>query len=338
MKIGIMSFAHTHASTYASLLRGRDDVELLAADPGGHRANELRGRALAESMGVPYVDSYEELLEWGPEAVIITSENAKHRELVEIAAAAGAHILCEKPLATTWADGQAIQAAVERNGVLLMVAYPVRFASDFARLRTEHDAGLLGEIVSIRGSNNGKLPLERSWFTEPELSGGGALVDHVVHIADLIEALTGAEPERVTAVSNAILHSERARAETAGLVTIEYADGIVATVDCSWSVPESAPTWGGVRISVAATRGTTELDFFGPAVRGIDALTGRPLVRPYGPSLDETMLGAFLTAVRAGRQPEVSLQSGLRTLSIVLAAQESARTGTSVAVCAMTSG
>jgi len=332
MKIAVMSFAHGHAEGYVRQLREVADVEVLAADPGPHPRGELRGAQLADSLGVDHVDDYDELLAWRPDAVIVTSENARHREHVEMAAAAGADILCEKPLATTWADGLAMRDAVTRHGVRLMMAYPVRFASTFRRLRREHAAGLLGRIFSVRGANNGMLPTGRSWFADPALAGGGALMDHVVHLADLVDALLGAEPERVTAATNRTLHADRARAETAGLLTIEYSDGAVAAVDCSWSEADTAPVWGDVTLSVAGTRGTVDVDFFGPAVRGLDARTGTPVVRRYGQDFDQAMLTTFLDAVRTGSPMDPSIDVGLRTLAIVVAAQESARTGRTVDV------
>jgi 1,5-anhydro-D-fructose reductase (1,5-anhydro-D-mannitol-forming) len=332
LRIAVMSFAHTHARGYVELLSGYEGVSLLTSDPGAHPAGELRGRALAESLGVAYVDTFGELLAWKPDAVIVTSENARHREHATMAAAVGAHVLCEKPLATTLEDGQAILDAVEKAGVLLMVSFPVRFAASFARLKSQYDAGRLGQLVMVRGTNNGKLPEDRAWFTEPDLSGGGALVDHVVHIADLLEALMGAAPLSVTAVTNDTLHSERAKAETAGLVTITYDNGVIAAVDCSWSRPSLAPTWGGLRLVVAGTGGTVDVDFFGPRARGIDAASGRPIELPYGANFDEALLRTFVNAVRTGEQPQPDGRVGMRTLRIVLAAQESARTGSTVAI------
>lgn len=332
LKVAVMSFAHTHARGYVSLLQEAEGVSVLTADPGPHPAGELRGRELAEELGVDYVDTFDELLAWTPDAVVITSENARHRELVELAAAAGADILCEKPLATTLEDGLAIQKAVEGANVMLMVAFPVRFASTFQKLKAAHHNGALGELVSVRGSNNGKLPSVRSWFTDPALSGGGALVDHVVHIADLIEGLMGANPVSVTAVVNQKLHSERAQAETAGLVTISYDNGVIAGIDCSWSLPNTAPTWGGVKLSVAGTSGTAEIDFFGPRARGIDAVTGNPIELPYGPNFDDALLKTFINGVREGAQPQPDVNVGLKTLRIVLAAQKSASTGKTISI------
>ncbi|MGN6743806.1 MAG: Gfo/Idh/MocA family protein [Amnibacterium sp.] len=336
LKIAVMSFAHTHALSYVTSLAAMPDVEVRGSDPDGistgESVTELRGRALADALGVGYADTYEELLAWGPDAVVVTSENARHRELVELAAAAGAHILCEKPLATTWEDGVAMRDAAAAAGVLLMVAFPVRFASAFERLRAAHQAGALGQLVSVRGANNGMLPTTRDWFTDPALAGGGALVDHIVHIADLLDGLMESEPLTVTAIANRTLHAERADAETAGLVSITYANGVIAAIDCSWSRPDTSPVWGGLTLLVAGTGGTVEIDFFGPAARGLAASSGRPIESRYGPNFDDAMLDTFVDAVRSGTQPQPDVHVGLRTLAVVLAAQESARTGRTVQV------
>ncbi|MBA8990881.1 putative dehydrogenase [Curtobacterium pusillum] len=331
LRVGVLSFAHTHAIGYLSALAAMPDVEVRGADPDGASTGtaigELRGAELAGALGIGYAETYEELLAWGPDAVVVTSENARHRELVELAAAAGAHVLCEKPLATSWEDGLAIRDAVHRAGVTLMMAFPVRFASAFDRLRAAHDSGALGTVFSVRGANNGMLPLTRDWFTDPALSGGGAIVDHVVHIADLLDGLTGAIPVSVTAVANRVLHAGRARAETAGLVTVTYDSGMVAAIDCSWSRPDSSSVWGGLTLDVAGTGGTVSVDFFGAAARGLDAVGGRPIELRYGADHDLPMLRTFLDAVRSGTQPQPDVEVGLRTLSIVLAAQESVRSG-----------
>lgn len=332
VRIAVMSFAHTHAATYVEILKKLPGVELLTSDPGQHSPHELRGIEAAQSLEVPYVDTYEELLAWRPHGVIIASENANHRADVEAAAAAGASILCEKPLATTLEDGLAIKEAVSRAGVNLMIAFPVRFATNFNKLKLDHAAGLLGDIIAIRGSNNGKLPTEREWFTDPLLSGGGALVDHVVHIADLIDGLTAANATSVTAIVNRKLHSERANAETAGLVTISYDDGSVAAIDCSWSQPDTAATWGGVRVVVTGTEGATDIDFFGPRARGLDSSTGLPIEIPYGPNFNAALLETFIDAVRTGTPAQPDVEVGLKTLRIVLAAQESASTGRTVSI------
>jgi predicted dehydrogenase len=330
LKVAVLSFAHPHAVGYCRALAARGDVELVASDPGGSEAPDaaLRGPELAATLGVRYLPTTQEALAWGPDAVIVTAENARHRALVEAAAAAGAHILCEKPLATTLDDAEAMLAAVERAGVTLMTAYPVRFAPAFTDLLQRVRAGQLGTVLAVKGTNNGKLPSGRAWFTDPALSGGGALVDHVVHCADLLDELLGEQPATVHAVVNRILHRE-AGVETGGLVTAVYASGAVATIDCSWSVPDSAPTWGGLTLQVTGTRGSVTIAPFAAHVGGQTA--DGQVWEPTGDDLDAAMIDELLDAVRTGRPARPDGQAGLRTLRIVDAARRSAATGEVVA-------
>ncbi|WP_431280269.1 Gfo/Idh/MocA family protein [Leifsonia poae] len=329
LRVAVLSFAHTHAIGYCRLLADRDDIELITTDPDGADAPDdaPRGAELAAILGVRYVASYDEALAWGPDAVVVTAENSRHRDLVERAAAAGAHILCEKPLATTVEDAIAMVAAAERADVSLMTAYPVRFASSFADALARVRSGQLGSVIGVKGTNNGKLPIaNRAWFTDPVLSGGGALVDHVVHCADLLDELFGALPTSVRAVTNRMLHADSGvQVETGGLVTAIYPGGVVATIDCSWSVPDNAPTWGGLTLQITGTRGTVTLAPFAQHVRGQDA--NGEVWESVGDDLDRAMLDEFLAAAREGRPAAPSGQVGVRTLRVVDAAQRSARTG-----------
>ncbi|GAA1783606.1 Gfo/Idh/MocA family oxidoreductase [Leucobacter iarius] len=329
LRIAVLSFAHTHAISYCEALSGRADIELVVADPDGAAAPDdaPRGAELAASLGVDYVDSYADALAWGPDAVIVTAENARHRELVELAAEAGAHVLCEKPLATTLEDARAMLAATERAGVALMTAYPVRFAPAFADLVRRVRDGALGTILAVRGTNNGKLPSDRAWFTDPELAGGGALVDHVVHCADLIDELLGARAETVYAVANRTIHAGAA-VETGGLVTAKYPGGVIASIDCTWSMPESGPAWGGLTLQVIGTRGSITIDPFAQHVAGI--ASDGAVWASTGDNLDAAMLDEFLDAVRSGRAPRPDGAVGLRTLEVVDAARRSVASGEAV--------
>jgi len=328
LRVAILSFAHGHAVSYARLLAARPDVELVTADPDGATSggDALRGRALAEAIGVDYVDSYEAALKLKPDAVIVTSETAGHRELVERAVAAGADVLCEKPLATSMTDARAIVAAASASGSILMTAYPVRFSLAFQDALARVRRGELGEVLAIRGANNGKLPSDRGWFIEPDAAGGGALVDHVVHCAQLIDELLAETPHSVRAVDNAVFHARRApRVETGGVVSLRYPSGVVAAIDCSWSWPDSAPNWGGLTLDVIGTKGSIHVAPFAQHVAGFDR--DGAIWEDCGADLDEAMLDEFVAAVRAQRTPVPDGASGVRTLAIVDAALRSARAG-----------
>ena len=315
LKIALMSCAHTHAGAYAARLEPRADIDLVVADPDG----------FGDVQGVTVVGSYDEAWNaWpeGPDAIVVTSANAHHKDLVLEAARRGVHVLCEKPLATNVADAEAMVAACAEAGVVLMTAFPVHFAPAVETLRAAVADGALGEVIGITGTNNGKLPDTRAWFTDVELAGGGSLVDHTVHIAEILDSMVG-PPTTVHATSNRILWADRAGegAETGGLVTLTYDSGLVATIDCSWSQPADAPTWGGLRIQAVGTGGQLQVDAFAEHVGG----PGQWL--PYGVDSDAALLEAFLGAVRAGTAVEPSGDVGLRTVRVVAAAQESVRTG-----------
>ena len=336
VRIGLASFAHVHAAGYAAILRDRPDVEVRVADPDADRADDAgqhpRGAELADRLGVPLVDSYAELLAWCS-GVLVCAETAWHRPLVEQAAAAGVAVLCEKPLAPTVRDARAMLRACADAGVPLMTAHPVRFHPDFVALAEAIRAGRIGRVLSAQGTNNGRAPFtERAWFADRALAGGGALADHTVHLADLLGVLLDAPPVQVYAQTNRILHGEHPLVaggdiDTGGIVVVDYADGTVATIDCSWSVPACYPAWGGLTLSLQGERGGADFDAFSHRLEAFDDARGSVTWPDYGTDLDALMLDAFIGAVRTGRQPQPDGIAGLRTLALVETAYRSAESG-----------
>lgn len=316
-RVAVISFAHVHAEGYLRDLSGRPEVELLSFDPdaGDHPD---RGAFLAARLGVPYAADLDEVSQWSPDAVVIASENVDHRRYVEWAAAEGCHVLCEKPIATTAADGRAMVEACEKAGVHLMIAYPVRFSPQFARLKSIVDRGDLGRILHVYGSNNGKIPVgERAWFGMPDRSGGGSLIDHTVHIADLLDLLLdGAPAEEVQASANNLLYPDLVEVETAAVVTVRYAQGPIATIECGWSHPPAHPNWGGLVLTVVGEHGIVEFDAFPPLADGLSARDGTGRWYGGGPDLDALMIDEFLSAIAEQRSPAPDGASALRSLSV----------------------
>ena len=175
LKLGILSFAHMHAYGYASALVAHPGVTLVGlADP-----DPARGQKMAETFQTSLFESDTALLEQGLDGVIVTSENVRHRALVEKAADAGVRaVLCEKPLATTVEDARAMIARCAERGVALATAFPCRYAPPFQRLRAQIRAGMIGDVLAIRGSNRGSMP--GGWFVDRALSGGGAVIDLIL--------------------------------------------------------------------------------------------------------------------------------------------------------------
>ncbi|MEV0122634.1 Gfo/Idh/MocA family oxidoreductase [Streptomyces sp. NPDC050703] len=180
--------------------------------------------------------------------------------------------LCEKPLAASVADGEAMVSACRAAGVRLAVAFPVRFSPAYAAVPAAVASGEAGRALAVSGANNGSMPNRaRRWFAEPGLSGGGALMDHTVHIADLLDDLFGdARPVEVYARTNNLMYADEAAVGTAGLG--------------SWSHPRSHHSWGGPELTVVGERATLEMDAFDQKVHGFDERRGRGPSCPSAPT------------------------------------------------------
>ena len=331
LRIGILSAAHHHADSYLALLAAMPGVTAC----GLWDEEAARGLAAAERAGVPWFATVADLFEAGADGVVVASVNAEHRRLTELAAAAGAHVLCEKPLATSVEDAQAMVRACAGAGVRLMTAFPMRWSPVVQALESAVRDGTLGELLVLEGVNTGEMPdTHRAWFVDPVAAGGGAIADHLVHLADLYRWLLGSEVAEVYAVENRILQEGFAAVETGGLVSLRFTNGVVATIDCSWSKPRGYPTWGGMQIEAVGTRGVMAIDAFGQHLTehdGRDRTTSRPF---WGTDADAAMLAEFIAAIREDREPAVTDLDGLRAVEIVDAAYRSIRSGGLIALVA----
>ena len=331
MKIGILSFAHHHAEAYIQKLRAIHGVEMIGlADD-----DRARGEHYARAFDAPLFPSYEALLAARPAAVLVCSENSQHRPLVEMAAAAGVHVLSEKPLATTLADAEAVITACARAGVKLMTAFPMRFSAPLIEVKTRLDAGDLGRVYCCNGTNQGELPARhRAWFVDPELAGGGAVMDHTVHLVDILRWYLASEVVEVYAQTNRIFHAAKVTVETGGLLMITFANGVFASIDCSWSKPDSYPTWGGLTFELVSDRGAVRVDAFKQNLTVYSQAHGRAAWAPWGSDANQAMLEEFVAAIREDRPPSVSGLDGYRALEVAHAAYASAQSGQPVRLAA----
>lgn len=158
------------------------------------------------------------------------------------------------------------------------------------------------------------------------------MMDHTVHLADILMHITGEPVTSVYAQSNRITHADRVDVETGAIVSLEFASGVVATIDASWSLPDSNPTWGGLTLRAVGERGELSIDAFGDALRGHVEPGARSVWRSFGVDTNRLMLAEFLDAIRSGRSPVPDGRDGLETLEVVLAAYRSAEIGQPVAI------
>jgi UDP-N-acetylglucosamine 3-dehydrogenase len=316
VRVGLVSFAHVHSPAYAGVLG-----DLAAADFVGI-TDEVRGRGTeaAEQYGVRYFDSVASLLD-EVEAVVVCSENKHHTRDVIPALTDGVHVLCEKPIATTVEDARAMIQASENSGSQLRTAFPVRYLPSVARARELVRGGALGRVLALNGTNHGQIP--GGWFLAPELAGGGAVMDHTVHLADVLRWMLDVEVKSVYAEVDSFFGAQGT--DDAAILTLEleggsFADGAFATIDPSWSRGDGYPTWGDVTLRIAGTSGVLDVDPFAQPLKAFDHQTGAPSWSYMGEDMNALMLADFLRGVADDEPSGASGLDGLRTLEVVLAA------------------
>ena len=321
IRIGILNTAHGHAFSYAACLCAIPGVELVGvADDDAER-----GRAFAQHFDTRFFDSSAALLAEGLHGVAICSANLHHRALVELAAGHTRHILCEKPIATTLADAAAMIAACERTGTKLQIAFPVRFAAPVMRLRALLQSGALGQIYGIKATNHGQMP--GGWFVDQALAGGGAVIDHTVHVIDLLRWFFDAEVSEVYAEVGTNLLHDGIGIDDAGLLSFTLSNGAYGTLDTSWSRPTAFPTWGDVTIEVVAEHGWARLDAFKQQLAVYSNRASKAQWVGWGGDMDMGLMRDFVAMIAEGRAPSISGRDGLKALEVALAAYQSAASG-----------
>jgi predicted dehydrogenase len=321
-RLSIMSFAHLHADFYAAAIGDLPDVELV----GVWDDNAERGEEAAANYGTEFFATPEELFDPANEiqGTIVTSENINHKRDVLAAAEAGVDILCEKPISTNVEDAEIMIDECEQAGVQLMISFPCRYTPAFMELLEVVRNGDLGEIVCIKGTNRGQNP--GGWFTDPSLSGGGSVIDHTVHVVDVMRALLEEEVVQVYAETDTVFKPELP-CEDAGILTMNFEGGCVATLDASWSRPDNYPVWGDVTMEIIGTEGNASADLFVERVDAWREEAGTFLWEAYGHDANASLIADFARCVETGAPVPITGHDGMKAMEVALGAYRAADAG-----------
>lgn len=233
LKAGIVGcgfMGRMHANVYRAL----PDVELVAAVD--YKSD--RGRKYAEEFGLSLYDSVQEMVKGeGLDIVDVCVPTHMHRDYTIQAAEMGCHVFCEKPMALSLEDADAMIAACEKAGVKLMIGHCIRFWPEYVILKELVDSKQLGELTSINLTRYGGFPAWASdgWNLDEEKCGGGVLDMHI-HDTDYILHLLG-EPEKM--ISHGTMDD---RGAGHVFTTMTYRDGkTIAHLEGGWNLPPNAP-------------------------------------------------------------------------------------------------
>lgn len=176
------------------------------------------------------------------EAIHVAAPNHAHRGLVERIAAAGRHVLCEKPMANSVEDAEAMVAACVEAGVLYATACNQRFHGAHRRLRELVAEGALGEVTQVRIHYACTAPAwwgDADWHFDPRRAGGGALWDLAPHGLDLAQLLLGEPLVEVTALrQHRVLPHP---VEDGAVLTARFASDALLLQQVAYTTPETLP-------------------------------------------------------------------------------------------------
>lgn len=290
--------------------------------------NKESAKQLAETYGIKAYDDHQDLLE-AVDIIDLCVPSDLHKDMVLEAARAKKHIICEKPIALTLEDAEAMIAACNEAGVRLFIAMVVRFFPQYRAAKAAIDAGQLGELGVIRLKRIGYQPLgDEAWFTDDKRSGG-MIVDLMLHDLDYARSIAG-EVKRVYAKSIRSTVSD-APGDYA-LITLGFESGAMALIEGGWAYP---PGFFRTGIDIAGSEGLIEW-------QSDDSQTIKPFLKPQertkvarvgipSSSIAEdpyvTEIKHAYEAIRDNKPFLVSPEDGLEALRLALAAKESLKTG-----------
>jgi predicted dehydrogenase len=195
-----------------------------------------RARACERWKNVRVIEDFRDLVA-APDidAVIVSTPPNVHRLHCETALAAGKHVLCEKPLASTVEDCRAIVATAERRGRTLATGFNYRFYPAVVKARELIESGRIGEIVHVASfaGHPGGPEFTHHWVHDPDIMGGGALMDNGIHAADLTLHFLGHVEEAHGFSSDRVWNF--GRSEDNGFVLMRTASGRIGTLHASWT-------------------------------------------------------------------------------------------------------
>jgi myo-inositol 2-dehydrogenase/D-chiro-inositol 1-dehydrogenase len=228
---------------------------------------EANIRAFAERHSVAeWHTDYRRLLENDSvDIVSVACPNYLHRDVVVAAAEAGKHVICEKPLARTLAEGEEMVEACRAASVKLMYAEELCFAPKYVRAKELVDDGALGDVYMVQQGEQHFGP-HSDWFWDVERSGGGVLMDMGCHAVEFFRWIYDKPAaESVTAELGTYVHGDRTRGEDHAIATVRFAGNRVGLVETSWAKP------GGMddRAEIFGSKGVTYVDL----LRGSSLIT-----------------------------------------------------------------
>jgi 1,5-anhydro-D-fructose reductase (1,5-anhydro-D-mannitol-forming) len=324
--IGASTIAREWVIDAIRVQSGNEIVAVMSADPA-------RGKAFAQANRIAASHASIEALLADPkvDAVYISTTNELHKAQTLAAAAAGKHVLCEKPLALTLEDARDMVAACKKAGVVMGTNHHLRNAASHRKIRELVQSGTIGTPLFARVFHAVYLPPHlQGWRLHNPSAGAGVILDITVHDADTLRFILGSEPVEAVALSQ---QSGMAKGglEDGVMAALRFDNGTMAQLHDAFTVK-----FAGTGLEIHGSEGS---------ILGRDIMTQRPIGRVVlrnaqgetdvaldHENLYARALRAFVGAIRGEGAPSATGEDGVRSLATALAVLEASRTGRRTAI------
>lgn len=308
--------------------------------------NKDRAKQLGEQLGAKVYDSWEDLLaDPSIDAVSVCVANNAHAEISIAALKAGKHVLCEKPMATTLAECEAMVAAARESGKFLMIGQNQRLTRAHQKARQMVRDGVLGDIISFRttfghgGPETWSMdPGKNTWFFDKNKAAMGAMADLGIHKTDLIQFLTGQKVVETTA-KVATLDKRGADGQLIGvddnaICIYRLSGGAIGTMTASWTFygaeDNSTVLYGTKGILRIYDDPNYSLKLI--TADGEKVLYELEAIQTNDNQTKSGVIDCFMDCLVNNKAPEISGESVLSAMRAVFASLESSATGKTVSV------
>jgi predicted dehydrogenase len=335
--IGSRFIAEIHAE---ALKRVRDARIAAVASPTPGNAESF---ARKHGVSHAYTD-YRRLLERNDVHVVsLCLPNYLHCQAALDAAAAGKHVICEKPMCMNLREADAMIAACANAGVKLMYAEELCFAPKYVRAKQLVDEGALGRVYLVKQSEKHFGP-HADWFWDVERSGGGVLFDMGCHGIEFARWILGRpKVASVYAHCATYVHKEKTRGDDTAVLIIEFENDAMALIEESWArhggMDDRAEIYGSLGVTYADLLHGNALETYSEVGYGY-AVEKAATTKGWTFTIYEEIwnygfpqeMQHFIECVRDNHPPAVTGEDGRAVLEVILAAYASAGTGQKVAL------
>lgn len=318
----------------------------LAEIYGLYDLNLARAKELAEQYGARAYGSVEELLaDPEIEAVSVCVANHAHAEIAIAALKAGKHVLCEKPMAVTLEECEAMVKAAEETGKYLMIGQNQRLAKAHSKAKELIEQGAIGKVLTFRtvfghgGPETWSVdPGKNTWFFDKTKAAMGAMADLGIHKTDMIQYILGTRIVR----TQAVLTTLDKRDATGGLIGVDdnaiciyqMENGVIGTMTASWTYYAAEDN----TTVIYGTKGELRLyDDPKYSVRQINADGTRidyqiDQIQTNDNQTSSGVIDLFIRCLDEKREPEISGADVLHAMKAVFASIESSEKGCAIDV------